>query len=299
MKPLLVTAFYDIGRGALAAPAMARSREQYLESCRRYVLQLPGPRFLLATAETHAALPGGFDFRDVAAFKELRCHAYLDATREIMSSPEFRKLFDSEDDHRHMEHRVPEYNVVTLGKWDALERAARLTRYSFSHYVWIDFGIGARAKPTPFLPAPTAFAPIERDRIVVSAERRNRLRAKDLQTLRRQVRLFREQAAGGLMIVPSHLLDLYCDMARRNYELLLSLGLTTDEQLVIDMCIFDRPDMFHLSYPPPGLTKFNHIHNVIHGLDGHSDRKPTLLDSLFKRAARRHARRSIGLDAPG
>jgi hypothetical protein len=131
----------------------------------------------------------------------------------------------------------------------------------------MDFGIGRRGHPSAFLPEPPAFRPIERDRIVLSANRAGALPDLRRETLQDHVQNFRDRVAGGFQIIPRALIDDYAALIRQNFEHLLDLGLVTDDQLLIDMAVHQRPDMFHLSFPPPGLSKFQHIHSIIAGTD--------------------------------
>lgn len=264
MNPLLVTAFYDIRRGTWAGSA--RSFESYVDFFKRYQALLDVPRYCMCETDISGVLP--IDHMDVLPLeKTLAYQRFFVEAERIMASPSFRNLFTPDDDARHVEHLFPLYNIVMLLKWDALERAARATNYRHSHYVWIDFGIGRRGDPSVFLPSPPPFRPIERDRIVLSANRTGALPDLLPETLTEQVRRFRDRVAGGFQIVPRDKIHEYSAMVRKNFEHLLGLELVTDDQLLIDMCVHQRPDFFHLSFPPPGISKFQHIDAIIAGTD--------------------------------
>lgn len=264
MNPLLVTALYDIRRGAWAGST--RSFEAYIGFFKRYQALLDVPRYCLCEADLSNLVP--IEYTDVLPLEETVAYrSFYAETERIMASPAFRALFKHDDDIRHVEHIFPLYNIVMLLKWDALERAASLTNYVHSHYVWIDFGIGRRGDSSAFLPAPPPFRPIERNRIVLSANRGGALPDLQPQTLRDQVRYFRDRVAGGFQIIPRGMVHEYSVMIRKNFQRLLSLGLVTDDQLLIDMCVYQRPDLFHLSFPPPGISKFQHIDSIIAGTD--------------------------------
>jgi hypothetical protein len=265
MRPLIVTAFFEIGRGQW--DHLARGSDVYLRAFREYVALLPAKKYILGAESLRSSVGYAFDYYDSAEFGTLPSYRYLDPTRAVMHSLEFRALFNDADDRAHIEHRNPEYNVLMMMKWDALERAAAATNEEYTHYVWADFGLGRRSEKRPYLPKPSGFSPLDRDRIVISADHNGALRDGDSDQLLRHVRTFSEQAAGSLMIVPVAAVREFCRLARECYDQLLKLNLTTDDQLVIDMCVARRPDLFHLSFPSIGLTKFNHIHNIIHGLD--------------------------------
>jgi hypothetical protein len=295
LRALLVTAFYDIGRGSWAH--LERSNETYVAAYRGYLEQLPAPRYVLADEQLRSAVEPRADVFDAAPFSSLPAHRYLTPTRDVMQSDAFQALFPADARRAHIEQYIPEYNVLMMMKWDALERAAALSGSKYSHYVWADFGLGKRTQRKPYLPAPRGFRPIERDEIVLSASRDGALMDGDAEMLRRHVATFVEQVAGSLMIIPADKLAEFCSLARRSYERLLSMGLTTDDQLVIDMCRASRPELFHLSYAPRGLTKFNHIHNILNGLDAAQPRsyEIPIWDAATRKITRSFARRRLGL----
>lgn len=265
MNPLIVTSFFDIGRGDWEY--LQRSSETYLTSFKRYVALLPAKKYILSTEKMRSAVINVVDYFDAAEFADLPAYRYLEATRSIMGCEAFKGLFKDEDRQRHPEHHIPEYNVLMMMKWDALERAAALTKYRFSHYVWADFGLGARGGQRPFLPQPLGLNPIERDQIVLSAQRKWGMANIERDSILKNMRHSRDQACAGVMIIPYKNVDEFCSLARDSYERLLAMGLTSDDQVVVDMCVARRPDLFYLSFPHRGLTKFNHIHNVLNGLD--------------------------------
>ncbi len=293
MEALLVTSFFDIGRGLWQS--LSRSQEKYFNFYRHYLARLPAPRYFLADAISHEKIAETIDFADVAEFDEIYCYRFLEPTRAVMNSAHFRSMFCSSDDLHHIEHILPQYNVAMMAKWDALERAAAMTNNTFSHYVWIDFGIGGGAGG--WLPEPSGFSPIVRDKIVFSAQRLNRRPPLYESEIRYRIQHFIEQVAGSMMIVPASLLSTFASMARRNYKELLDMNLATDDQVISDMCIAERPELFHLSYAPRGLTKFNHIHNVINGLDAKQPRawEIPIFDRLTRKRAARKAREMLGL----
>lgn len=294
MRALLVTAFYDIGRGDW--DHLKRSSEAYIACFRQYLAVLPTPRYILADASLRLAVETSADIFDAAGFTDLPSYRYLAPTKAVMDSEAFKALFSPEAQRSHIEQYIPEYNVLMMMKWDALQRAAAQTDRRFTHYVWADFGLGKRAL-RPYLPAPVGFAPIPRDKIVLSAGREWALAPGDDAMLKRHVVEFREQVAGSLMIVPTDKLDAFCSLARSSYEHLLAMGLTTDDQLVIDMCVAERPELFHLSYAPRGLSKFNHIHNILNGLDAVQPRSYELpvWDAITYKINRAIARGRLGL----
>jgi hypothetical protein len=214
-----------------------------------------------------------------------------------MQSDAFQALFPPDSRRSHIEQYIPEYNVLMMMKWDAIERAAKHFGNRYTHYVWADFGLGKRTQRRPYLPAPCGFHPIERNTIVLSASREGALTVGDVEMLRRHVATFVEQVAGSLMIIPADKISEFCALARNSYEKLLAMGLTTDDQLVIDMCCASRPELFYLSFAPRGLSKFNHIHNILNGLDAVQPRSYEIpvWDAATRKVARAIARRRIGL----
>lgn len=263
MNPLLVTAFFDVGRGTWSQSK--RSASDYIDYFLGYQGKLDVPKYCLTDQDLSGL--SQFDHLERVDIQSLTAFSYFDRTHAVMASPSFRGLFTAEDDRKHVEHLYPLYNIIMLAKWDALERAAKLTGYAHSHYVWMDFGIGRRGTPSAFLPAPGRFTPIERDRIVLAANRNGALRDLEFDTLTDHVRNFRDRVSGALQIVPRDHVDRFCELVRKSYERLLGFGLTTDDQLAIDMSIFSAPDLFFLSYPPPGISKFQHSDNIVKGLD--------------------------------
>lgn len=224
------------------------------------------PRYCLSESDLSEQI--AIDYMDILPLGHSNAYkSYFNDTQRVMASASFRQLFRPEDDASHVEHLFPVYNIVMLLKWEALERAARATDNTHSHYVWIDFGIGRRGHPSAFLPEPPAFRPVERDRIVLSANRAGALPDLRRETLQDHVQHFRDRVAGTFQIVPRDLVYEYAALIRQNFEHLLDLGLVTDDQLLIDMAVHQRPDLFHLSFPPPGLSKFQHIHAIIAGTD--------------------------------
>lgn len=284
MNPLLVTAFFDIGRGTWGHSN--RPASDYIDYFLRYQGKLDAPKYCLTDQDLSGL--SQFDHLERVDIQSLRAFSYFDRTQAVMASPSFRSLFTAADDRKHVEHLYPLYNIVMLAKWDALERAAKLTGYAHSHYVWMDFGIGRRGSPSAFLPAPGRFTPIERDRIVLAANRNGALRDLTRENLVEHVRGFKDRVSGGLQIVPRGLLSKYCALVRRAYELLLEVGLTTDDQMPIDMSVFLKPDMFFLSFPPSGLSKFQHIDNIVRGLDrGRPIHRVPVIRDIGRRARRR------------
>lgn len=268
---------------------MTRTNDAYTNAYRNYVALLEPPKYLLANQQTQENL--AVDFREVVRLEDTKAFSFFDRTSEIMNSPDFRSLFQEIEGRQHVEHLHPRYNIVMMAKWDALERAALLTDFSFSHYIWMDFGLGGRyGRPDPYLPKPRYFNPIERDRIVLSADPGCGLPDIAPATLRERVRQFREQVAGSLMIVPSHHVLEFCELARSSYALLLDLSLTSDDQNVIDICVKRKAELFHLSYAPRGLTKFNHIDAIIHGRDRTN---PIALPLGISTLAKRHRQRKF------
>lgn len=285
MNPLLVTALFDIGRGAWGHSN--RPASDYIDYFLGYQGKLDVPKYCLTDQDLSGL--SQFDYLERVDIQSLTAFSYFERTQAVMASPSFRGLFTAKDDSKHVEHLYPLYNIIMLAKWDALERAAKLTGYGHSHYVWMDFGIGRRGTPSAFLPAPGRFAPIERDRIVLAADRKGALRNLSRETLVEHVSGFKDRVSGGLQIVPRGLLSEYCALVRRAYEMLLDVGLTTDDQLLIDMSVFMKPDLFFLSFPPSGLSKFNYIDDIVRGLDRDRPiyRVPVIRD--IGRTARRRA----------
>jgi hypothetical protein len=294
MNPVAVTAFFNIGRGSWES--LSRSSNAYISFYRHYLARLPLPRYLLADADTQREVRDTVDFADSTSLDQLGCYRFMKQTEQVMASTQYRSLFNSDDDRNHVEHIYPEYNVLMMAKWDALERAAALTNNEFSHYVWIDFGLGHGAENS-YLPPPVGFSPIEREKIVISAQVENGIARLENGVLIGHIKNFLEQVAGSIMIVPVGLIPTYCDLARQNYQRLLDMNLTADDQVVVDMCVTERPEIFYLSFPPRGLTKFNHIHNVLNGLDRVQPRTWSIpiYDRLTRKMARLRARRRIGL----
>lgn len=295
MRALLVSAYYDIGRGNWTH--LQRSNATYADAFLRYLALLPAPRYILADEDLRATVGDHVDYFDAAPFSSLPAYKYLAPTRSVMESEAFQSLFPADERRNHIEQYIPEYNVLMMMKWDALERAAAQTDGKFTHYVWADFGLGKRTQKRPYLPAPRTFAPLPRDQIVLSASPENRLIAGDAEMLIRHVTTFKEQVAGSLMIIPADKLAAFCSLARQSYEELLAMDLTTDDQLVIDMCVARQPELFYLSIAPRGLSKFNHIHNILNGLDAVQPRTHTLpvWDAATYKLARAIARWRIGL----
>ena len=295
MRALLVTAFYDIGRGDWEH--LKRSSEEYVASFHQYLALLPASRYILADESLRSAVGSVVDIFDAAAFSSLPSYRYLAPTKAVMESDAFQSRFPADARRSHIEQYIPEYNVLMMAKWDALERAAARTGRQHTHYVWADFGLGKRALRRPYLPPPRGFTPIPRDKIVLSADPKGALVPGDQDMLKSHVVGFREQVAGSLMIVPADKLDAYCSLARGCYEQLLGMNLTTDDQLVIDMCVAQRPNLFHLSFPPRGLSKFHHIHNILNGRDAVQPRtrEIPIWDAATYKIARAIARRRLGL----
>jgi hypothetical protein len=270
-----VTAFYDIGRGGWSSEA--RSRDVYLRSFAQYTARMSDDLYVLCDNDVASAIKQPLRFLDVAPLAELAAYRYFPRTAEVMARPEFRALFKPEDDKRRIEHKHPLYNIVMLAKWDALERAFRRTEGRYSHYVWADFGLGKRGMTRASMPPFERFAPVERDRIVLSASS-GLLPRRDCHSLTKWVRTFRDLVAGNLMIVPNPLLETFVAMARKNYERLLDCGLSCDDQLVTEMCVAERPGMFYLSYQRrEGRARFAHVHDIVCGTNA-----PTL-QSNFSR----------------
>jgi hypothetical protein len=271
MRPLLVTAFFDIGRGNWEKDRRStRSVSGYVTSFKRYLALLPAEKYILSSEGMRSTVAGFVDYFDATSFAETSAHRFLDQTRAVMESEEFTALLrvGGKPEHTNPECRIPEYNVVMLTKWDALDRAFALTAGKYSHYIWVDFGLGHRAKKRPSLPLPEGLSPIERDRIVVSAERKWALPDLRRESLADQIQNPREQVGGSVLIVPAHLVSEFGGLVRSSYQMLLDMGLTADDQVALDMCVYRRPELFHLSFPPLGLTKFNNAHNILNGRDG-------------------------------
>jgi hypothetical protein len=292
LTPLLVSAFFDIGRGNWQS--FKRSANFYADCYAGYPARLPAPRYLLTTEE-HRSLVQDVDYLDVAAPSELKAFDYLERTRAAMAAERFKALFrvDGKPEPTNPEYKVPEYNIVMIAKWDAFERAYARFGDRFSHYVWVDFGLGRRVAKRPYLPKPKGLSPIDRDRIVLSADREGGLRDLEPHTIEEYVRTFRDQIAGSAMVVPTRLVTEYSALVRSSYELLLDCGIPSDDQVVVDVCVRRRPELFHLSFPPLGLSKYNHIHNVLNGLDGETT--PERNGWLRTTFARPLARAKIGL----
>jgi len=183
MSVLIVTAFFDIGRGDF--PLLKRSAQQYIDSFKAYVGKLEPEKYILCEPETAAQMKGLVGRIDALPFTETKAARYLPRTREVIESHAFRQLFTAKDDTRHIEHLIPEYNVVVMAKMDALERAAISTSFSYSHYVWMDFGLGRRGTTDPWLPEPEGFRAALGDKIVISTKRRQRMRRLDRSKIRK------------------------------------------------------------------------------------------------------------------
>src|SRR6185436_12345519 len=120
MSPLVVTAYFDIGRGGWADSA--RSRDVYLRCFAEYTGRMSDQLYVLCDADVARAIEVPVRYLDVAPLKELPAYRFHERTAEIMARPEFRALFTPQDDQKHVEHKHPLYNIVTLAKWDALQR---------------------------------------------------------------------------------------------------------------------------------------------------------------------------------
>lgn len=269
MNTMIVTAFFDIGRGEWQGKRK-RSKEQYMLYFKNYLGKIQINKFILTSPDLLAdirCIAGQSDIIETSNIDEINSYKYYDRTLSVMTSPDFLSLFNAEDHKNHVEHIHPMYNIITLAKWDALEKAYQATKGTFSHYAWMDFGLGHRDANGGSLPRPMGYFPIARDRIVVSADRRPVLKKNDTSSLLNAVRSFQERCAGGIQIIPEQHMKSYIYKIRQSYEYFLSAGLPTDEQLLIDFVEMNNPDMFFLSHPPSGINKFQHIHSIIHGTD--------------------------------
>jgi hypothetical protein len=185
----------------------------YVQSFLQYTARMSDELYVLCDENLAKSLTVPVKFLDVAPVSDLVAYRYHERTATVMASPSFRALFTANDDLRHVEHKHPLYNIVTLAKWDALERAFRLTDGRYSHYIWADFALGKRGAPNPSMPPFERFAPVERDRIVLSASS-GILPNRDCRSLTKWVRTFRDLVAGNLMIVPVALVQTFVAMAR-------------------------------------------------------------------------------------
>ena len=123
MAALIVTAFYDIGRGDY--PHLSRTIDQYVDSFKMYVGKLEPEKYILCETSTAERIKDIVEFIDILPFEETKASSFLPKTREVISSPIFRALFDEADDTTRLEHIIPEYNITMMIKLDALERAAK------------------------------------------------------------------------------------------------------------------------------------------------------------------------------
>ncbi|UHS57108.1 WlaTC/HtrL family glycosyltransferase [Agrobacterium vaccinii] len=263
MNILIVTAFYDIGRaGWQISP---RSREQYIGYANEYLKKLPLKKYILTDEDDIGAR--GFDYADITSPSQLKAYGLLPKSKKVMSESFFVEMVTSAKQDR-IEYHHAEYNIVGLAKWDALERAHKKTAGNFSHYMWLDYGIGRRGSEAPFLPIPRQIKPEERTKIVLSAKKTDRLHDISAETLRSRVSNGRFYCAGGLQIVPGHLVEKYGNLARSTYNDILDTGLCVNDQVLLDVMHFISPDIFHLSTPPKYFDVFENIDRILTGQDG-------------------------------
>jgi hypothetical protein len=262
MNPLLVTAFFDIGRGSWRH--LARSPATYVERFRSFGARLEAPRFLFASSDVAAEVGHLCQHVEVVSLTEMPAYRYLARTRDVMASAEFRRRFRAKDDARHCEHLYPEYNVAMLAKFDALRHAAQTTRYRHSHYIWLDFGASHRSTIAGDASLP-AVSPRARSEVVLIGTGRRRLWRIRRKSLARYITSFRVRAVGNLMIVPADRVEAFCDAVVAGYELLLDMNLTTDDQPLLDIAMIRHPQMFYLARAPRGVSPFEFGDEVLAG----------------------------------
>jgi len=259
---LAVTMFYEIGREATERYGeQARSADQYLSYYASYFSQLPVEKFILCgESAILGSHKGDFSHLCEVPVEQLPAMQHLARTRDIMIDPDFRSRFAGD---LRMESLSPLYNIIMLAKMDALEAAYRCTSHAF--YAWVDFGIGRRTARDRWLPEPTAFKPRLGDRIVVSVDPAKALADTSPSNLSSRVFGYVEHVAGSFFLVPRGLLPWLVEAVRENYVRLLELGLCSDDQILYDMCIHERPELFRTVVPKGRLDKFRNIHNIITG----------------------------------
>lgn len=266
MNILIVTAFYDIGRAGWSISP--RSKDQYIGYASEYIKKLPAKKYILADIDDSTTQ--GFDYIDIMPISELSAYSFLRKSQEVMSSNLFEGVVASAK-HDRIEYHHAEYNIVGLAKWDALERAYKKTRGEFSHYIWLDYGIGRRGSDAPFLPIPELINPNIRNKIVLSAKKTDRIQDISLNTLKQRVSDGRFYCAGGIQIVPTELIEKYSNLARYTYNDILDIGICVNDQILIDVMYFSSPDMFYLSTPPKYFDVFENIDRILQGQDGRCD----------------------------
>ncbi len=263
MKILIVKAFYDLGRAKW--DISPRSKDDYIKFATEYVKRMSPPKYILT--DELGAISDGFDHKDIAGFGELEAHKYLQESRRTLSSTSFSELTKTAKVDR-IEYHHAEYNIVGLAKWDAIERAFLRTSGSFTHYLWLDYGLGRRGGAAPFLPSLTQVTPCARRKIVLSAKKTERLTDIKPEELRMRVVEGRFACAGGMQLVPAELVSKYCSLARSSYKKLLELGLCVNDQVILDVMSVTNSDMFHLATPPKYFDVFENIDRVLRGVDG-------------------------------
>ena len=266
MNILIVTAFYDIGRAGWSISP--RSKKQYVRYASEYLKKLPAEKYILTDIDDSRVQ--GFDYVDITPLSELAAYSFLRKSQKVMSSNLFEGIVASAKQDR-IEYHHAEYNIVGLAKWDALERAYKKTCGKFSHYIWLDYGIGRRGSDAPFLPIPGLLKPNKRNKIVLSAKKTDRIQNVSLNTLKPRVSNGLFYCAGGIQIVPNELIEKYSNLARSTYNDILNIGLCVNDQVLIDVMYFSNPEMFHLSTPPKHFDVFENIDRILQGQDGRFD----------------------------
>jgi hypothetical protein len=261
MNPLIVSAFFDIGREGW--PHLARSPLTYLERFRAFGARLGAPKFVVCDPKIFDEVAPSCSYAVAAALSEMPASGYLERTRLVIHDPRFRSLFQSKQDRLHCEHIYAEYNIAVLAKFDALRMAAQQTDYSHSHYVWVDFGAIHRSEN---LDAPLPpFVPRARSEVVVVAGGRQRLKDLSERSLRRYVASFDVYIVTNVMIVPAERLDAFCELVIDQYRHLLDVGLTGDGQTLLDMALVANPEYFHVVEAPRRSNPWAYVDEVIAG----------------------------------
>lgn len=166
---LLVSGFYDIGRGHWSSP---RPNAVYVE----YFLDLVRSGVDIAVfCEQNIA--DTIQHGDLGAHPRLSifpfnvsdtflASSWIEAERKVMASPSFQQLVGSRVSLP--EFSDPAYNMVQHSKVSLLRRAHQLLPH-YSHYAWVDFGYVRSASDAPNAIAPLSWAAVRDWRIHFAA----------------------------------------------------------------------------------------------------------------------------------
>jgi len=231
---LFITAFKDIGRGDWTLPK-ARTNGWYLYWF-SFLAKLPANLILFCDSDIAKQIEEERGFKNSYPYEaEQTFFTRLDRQRQIMESPDFRKLVRDRDSP---ECHIPEYNIATNNKALFVQRAKNMFP-DYTHYAWIDFSY---FREEQFIPNALNFDCVKSTIEFSAFEIQH-----DIPGPRENVSINHDPIQGGLFICPKDMVDWYAEEYTHMVDHFESLGVVDDDQAIVLQMYKKFPEKFTMT----------------------------------------------------